>query len=440
MAVLIAYMNGERVGEFTKLSNGAHQFQYDKSWIESTVGRPLSLSLPLQYPKITSDCVINYFYNLLPDLSEVRDRIVARYQAKSRQTFDLLHEVGKDSVGAISLLTDDEEPNTKQLDYEVLTPARLKQVLSAYQSNIPLGMLEDESDFRISVAGAQEKTALLKINNEWCIPKASTPTTHIIKLPIGKIQQPNATLDMSDSVENEYLCIQLAKKLGFNVPNVEIIHCDGIKAIAVERFDRKWIKNNTKLLRLPQEDMCQAFGLPSSIKYEADGGPSIKIIMDLLMGSSQSLKDRDAFMRFQVFQWLIGATDGHAKNFSIFINAQGSYHLTPFYDILSAYPILGGKGMNIRSLKLAMGLTASKGKKYPIDKIYTRHFIDTAKAVGFDTARMEEIIKEFAINMPKAIKELEAQLPSDFPKSISDSIFSNALRMVNKIGLSNDLQ
>ncbi len=118
---------------------------------------------------------------------------------------------------------------------------------------------------------------------------------------------------MSDSVENEYLCIQLAKKLGFNVPNVEIIHCDGIKAIAVERFDRKWIKNNTKLLRLPQEDMCQAFGLPSSIKYEADGGPSIKIIMDLLMGSSQSLKDRDAFMRFQVFQWLIGATDGHAK-------------------------------------------------------------------------------------------------------------------------------
>lgn len=87
-----------------------------------------------------------------------------------------------------------------------------------------------------------------------------------------------------------------------------------------------------------------------------------------------------------------------------------------------------------------MGLTASKGKKYPIDKIYTRHFIDTAKAVGFDTARMEEIMKEFAINMPNAIKELEAELPSDFPKSISNSIFSNALRMVNKIRLSKDLQ
>lgn len=96
--------------------------------------------------------------------------------------------------------------------------------------------------------------------------------------------------------------------------------------------------------------------------------------------------------------------------------------------------------MNIRSLKLAMGLTASKGKKYPIHKIYTRHFIDTAKSVGFDTARMEEIMKEFAVDIPNTIKELEAELPSDFPKNISDSIFSNALRMVNKIRLNKDLQ
>ncbi len=169
--------------------------------------------------------------------------------------------------------------------------------------------------FRISVAGAQEKTALLKIENQWCIPKGATPTTHIIKLPIGKIHQPNSVLDMSDSVENEYLCLSLAKSLGFNVPNAEIIYTNDIKAIAVERFDRRWSNDKSWLLRLPQEDMCQVFGLPSALKYEADGGPGIKAIMDLLMGSSLSLKDRESFMRFQVFQWLIGATDGHAKNF-----------------------------------------------------------------------------------------------------------------------------
>lgn len=65
--------------------------------------------------------------------------------------------------------------------------------------------------------------------------------------------------------------------------------------------------------------MCQTFGLPSSVKYESDGGPGIAQIMAFLMGSSEALKDRYDFMKFQVFQWLIGATDGHAKNFSVFV-------------------------------------------------------------------------------------------------------------------------
>ncbi|MBD1575919.1 type II toxin-antitoxin system HipA family toxin [Vibrio sp. S11_S32] len=437
MASLIAYMNGERVGELIKLTNGAHQFQYDKTWIESSLGRPLSLSLPLQYPKITTDCVINFFDNLLPDLPEIRARIVARYQAKSLQTFDLLKEVGKDSVGAISLLTNNETPHTKQLNYEVLSQTRLKQVLSAYQSNIPLGMLEDQADFRISVAGAQEKTALLKINDQWCIPKAATPTTHIIKLPIGKIQQPNAVLDMTDSVENEYLCIQLAQALGFQVPTVEILQVEDIKALAVERFDRRWSKDKTWLLRLPQEDMCQAFGLPSAIKYESDGGPGITAIMQLLMGSSHSLQDRDTFMRFQVFQWIIGATDGHAKNFSIFINTKGTYHLTPFYDILSAYPVLNGAGLNIRALKLAMGLKATKGKKYPLNKIYPRHFLDTAKEVGFDPHRMQAILDEMMTAYPKAIEHVVQALPQGFPTHITDAIVVNSLKMLEKLNLRN---
>ncbi|MGL0819724.1 type II toxin-antitoxin system HipA family toxin [Vibrio vulnificus] len=436
MASLSAYMNGEKVGTLVKLSNGAHQFQYARTWVESPLGRPLSLSLPLQYQTIKSDCVINYFDNLLPDLPEVRDRIVARYHAKSRQAFDLLAEVGKDSVGAISLHAEDEElSNFKCLSYEKLSTKRLEQVLCAYRSKIPLGMLEDETDFRISVAGAQEKTALLKIENQWCIPKGSTPTTHIIKLPIGKIHQPNSVLDMSDSVENEYLCLSLAKNLGFNVPNAEIIYANDIKAIAVERFDRRWSNDKSWLLRLPQEDMCQVFGLPSALKYEADGGPGIKAIMDLLMGSSNSLKDRESFMRFQVFQWLIGATDGHAKNFSISINASGSYQLTPFYDVLSAFPMLGGNGLNIRSLKLAMGLKATRGRKYHIDKIYSRHFLDTAKECGFDPDAMETILQDFIRAIPHAIDSVSKSLPYGFPSNISDSIFENTLKINKKITL-----
>ncbi|MDD1784122.1 type II toxin-antitoxin system HipA family toxin [Enterovibrio sp. ZSDZ35] len=436
METLVAYMNGERIGEFIKLANGAHEFQYDARWIESPIGRPLSLSLPLQYKKHASSHVINYFDNLLPDLSEIRDRIVARYQAESRQAFDLLKQVGKDSVGAIALYKPSEDsPSFKQLDYDILTDERLEKVLSAYKTNIPLGMLNDEDDFRISVAGAQEKTALLKVGNNWCIPKGSTPTTHIIKLPIGEIKQPAATLDMSDSVENEYLCLLLAKALGLNVPNAEIIHCNGIKALAVERFDRRWSKDNSWILRLPQEDMCQAFGKPSAIKYESDGGIGIKDIMKLILGSSNALEDRDAFMRFQVFQWIIGATDGHAKNFSIFLGAGGSYQLTPFYDILSAYPIMGGKGLHLRSLKLAMGLKANKGRKYKLDKIFARHFLATAKEVGFSTQRMEDILDEFAHQLPAAIEHVKQQLPEVFPAHIADAIFENSLKMVKRVSM-----
>ncbi len=433
MQKLIAYMNGELVGTLEKHKNGAHTFQYDKNWLTNAVTRPLSLSLKLQLPAITSDAVINYFDNLLPDSPQVRDRIVARYKASSKQPFDLLKEIGKDSVGAIALLPPDRPYKKEPLSYEVLDNKKLETVLSAYKSDIPLGMIEEEEDFRISVAGAQEKTALLFVDEQWCIPKGNTPTTHIIKLPIGEIQQANATLDLKDSVENEYLCIELARALGVAVPNVQIIQTDNIKALAVERFDRRWTKDRAGLLRLPQEDICQVFGMPSSIKYESQGGPGIAQIMELLMGSSNALEDRYNFMRFQVFQWLIGATDGHAKNFSIYIDKGGSYKLTPFYDILSAYPLLGGKGLNIRKLKLAMGLKATKGKKYEISKILPRHFLDTAKDVNFNQDTMQEIIDEMKDALPKAMLQVSATLPKGFPEHIVSSIFENTQKIVKKI-------
>ncbi len=367
MPKLVTWMNNQRVGELTKLANGAHTFKYAPEWLASRYARPLSLSLPLQRGNITSDAVFNFFDNLLPDSPIVRDRIVKRYHAKSRQPFDLLSEIGRDSVGAVTLIPEDETVTCPIMAWEKLTEARLEEVLTAYKADIPLGMIREENDFRISVAGAQEKTALLRIGNDWCIPKGITPTTHIIKLPIGEIRQPNATLDLSQSVDNEYYCLLLAKELGLNVPDAEIIKAGRVRALAVKRFDRRWNTERTVLLRLPQEDMCQTFGLPSSVKYESDGGPGIAQIMAFLMGSSEALKDRYDFMKFQVFQWLIGATDGHAKNFSVFIQAGGSYRLTPFYDIISAFPVLGGTGIHISDLKLAMGLNASKGKKTAID-------------------------------------------------------------------------
>ena len=166
MPKLVTWMNNQRVGELTKLANGAHTFKYAPEWLASRYARPLSLSLPLQRGNITSDAVFNFFDNLLPDSPIVRDRIVKRYHAKSRQPFDLLSEIGRDSVGAVTLLPENETITRPIMAWEKLTEARLEEVLTAYKADIPLGMIREENDFRISVAGAQEKTALLRIGND----------------------------------------------------------------------------------------------------------------------------------------------------------------------------------------------------------------------------------------------------------------------------------
>ncbi len=156
-------------------------------------------------------------------------------------------------------------------------------------------------------------------------------------------------------------------------------------------------------------------------------------IMAFLMGSSEALRDRYDFIKFQVFQWLIGATDGHAKNFSVFIQAGGSYRLTPFYDIISAFPVLGGTGIHISDLKLAMGLNASKGKKTAIDKIYPRHFLATAKVLRFPEVQMHEILSDFARMIPAALDNVKTSLPTDFPENVVTAVETNVLRLHGRL-------
>ncbi|EMR8974306.1 autotransporter outer membrane beta-barrel domain-containing protein [Escherichia coli] len=149
--------------------------------------------------------------------------------------------------------------------------------------------------------------------------------------------------------------------------------------------------------------------------------------------NSEALRDRYDFIKFQVFQWLIGATDGHAKNFSVFIQAGGSYRLTPFYDIISAFPVLGGTGIHISDLKLAMGLNASKGKKTAIDKIYPRHFLATAKVLRFPEVQMHEILSDFARMIPAALDNVKTSLPTDFPENVVTAVETNVLRLHGRL-------
>ena len=315
-ASLFVSMNGESVGVLKRSSTGNLEFSYSRTWLESEKSRPISLSIPLGETVYTGDRVENFFDNLLPDSQPIRNRIQTHLGAVSNRAFDLLWHVGRDCVGALQLTPEEELADLRMISSRPLTDVKIADNLRNYRT-MPLGMRADE-DFRISIAGAQEKTALLKRDNQWHLPQGTTPTSHIFKLPIGRIEQ--SGLDLSDSVENEWLCHLILKAYGLPIAHTEIGVFDGVTALIVERFDRRWAQDGSWLMRLPQEDMCQALNVSPALKYEGDGGPGIAPIMDLLLASWKSAFDRRTFMTLNLLYWLLFAIDGHAKNFSIFLH------------------------------------------------------------------------------------------------------------------------
>jgi len=412
------WMNGFPVGALTKRSTGALEFIYMPEWLGTAGARPISFSMPLQHRPYAGGLVYNYFDNLLPDNKQIRDRIQARFKVATSHPFDLLAAIGMDCVGAVQIVAEGEEPHdVKRIDGDPLTDTQVAQLLKNYQA-APLGMSEDEGEeFRVSIAGAQEKTALLWKDGAWHRPIGATPTTHIIKLPIGKIE--HSGMDLSDSCENEWLCLKIADAFGLPVCHADVGMFDDAKALVVERFDRRhadgWI------MRLPQEDMCQALGISPNIKYESDGGPGISAIMRFLMQSRESRQDREVFFKAQVLFWLLAAIDGHAKNFSIFIEPDGRYRMTPLYDIMSAHPLLVTRQLEAKKIKMAMALTG-KNRHYHWDKIQPRHFVSTAKQVGFNEKAAKAIIDEVMEMVDEVISKLESQIPSNFPEAISVAI------------------
>jgi serine/threonine-protein kinase HipA len=374
--------------------------------------------MPLVEQAYSGDVVENYFDNLLPDSQSIRNRIQKRFKAKSNKGFDLLWHIGRDCVGALQLFPEDTSVDVKQIEAEPVSDAEIAGILQNYRT-MPLGMQEDK-DFRISVAGAQEKTALLRLDNKWHIPLKATPTSHIFKLPIGRIEHSN--MDLSDSVENEWLCHAILKSHELPVAQTQIALFDGTKALVVERFDRRWSVDGSWLIRLPQEDMCQALNTPPALKYETDGGPGIEQIMKLLLGSDRSLEDRKTFMAQVFLFWIMGAIDGHAKNFSIFLLPGGAFHLTPAYDVISAYPLIAKKQLSRREIKMAMSVKGAD-RYYKWERMQKRHWLTMAKMCRFPEDEMARIIQDVLAKMDQVIGRVEAELPKDFPGDVAEALF-----------------
>lgn len=415
-------MNGERVGDWHRPSGSGQEFTYAESWLASAAARPISLSLPLRPSNKPYRAGVEAFFdNLLPDNRQIRDRIQQRFHTTSAGAFDLLAEIGRDCVGALQLLPEDQAPGSvRRITAEPLSLDGVADLLNRSLGNAFTREESSDDTFRISLAGAQEKTALLFTDGVWHRPTGTTPTTHILKLPLGISPQ---GIDLSSSVENEWLCSEVVRSFGIDVAQCWVETFGEYKVLVVERFDRRPASGGKWYLRLPQEDFCQATATPPGLKYESDGGPGIAKVMNLLLGSEQSETDRRDFMRTQVVFWLLAAIDGHAKNFSIFLLPAGAYKLTPRYDIISAYPVLGhGRGkLAPEKIKMAMAVQATN-RHYRWQEIHGRHWLATAKRCGF--SEMKSVLEDVIVRTPKVIEQARGVIPAKFPAHIADSILN----------------
>ncbi len=421
---LALWANGSHVGRWTVGAGGDMVLQYAPAWRASAVGRPLSLSLPFGFGNepLKGPAVEHYFDNLLPDSPTLRKRVAERFRTGSVAAFDLLAAIGRDCVGALQFLPEGAEPEGHdRVEGVEVDEAAIERHLLEVVTPGRFGAARDpDDDFRISLAGAQEKDAFLRWNGRWMKPRGATPTTHIFKLPLGLVGGRQA--DFSSSVDNEWLCLTLLAAYGLPVPKAEIATFGRQRVLVVERFDRVLARDGQRLLRLVQEDFCQATGTSPLRKYEADGGPGLGALFTLLQQSVDAERDLRTLIASQLLFWMLRAPDGHAKNFSLHLLPGGRYRLAPLYDVMSAYPVMGDgpTQWSPRELKLAMALVG-KNRHYEAERIQRRHFNSTARRFGYGESA-EPLIQAIVERTPAVIDEVQRALPAGFSQAVADRV------------------
>ncbi|MFK5927201.1 MAG: type II toxin-antitoxin system HipA family toxin [Desulfuromusa sp.] len=319
MDILNVYLNRHLVGQLTHTA-GLLSFSYEPDYLNASKALPLSRHLPLTGATTFDDAASRAFFeNLLPE-ANVRTQVARTLGISPENIFGLLSELGGDCAGAVQLLPDGEDAH-KFGRYRLIS----EEELAAELANLPdHPFLADEEGVRLSLAGAQNKLPVHYDGTNFYIPEGEAASTHILKTPIDRLE---------NTVVNEAFCMNLADRVGLNVPYARAINIGNDLVYLVERYDRRQTQDGT--MRLHQEDFCQALGVESSFKYEKEGGPGFTACFDLLRDwSDEPLVDVAELLRWALFNFMIGNADAHGKNIS-FLYADGQVRLTPFYDLIS---------------------------------------------------------------------------------------------------------
>ena len=324
MNKLIFYYQDKIVGFLIFDEEERLSFQYDNSWLSYKDRFPLSIAVPLSEKIYGHLETKSFFENLLPE-GEIKDLIEAHGKSSIKSEFGFLKEFGGDCAGAFKIL-----PETIKASKNKTQRKELK-LSTIYKYLVEKKSLTDEilnhEGGKFSLAGAQDKFAIIYENQKIYLPLDGSPTTHIIKPHVRYFKTTH------DTPYNEYFCMKLAKAIGLNVPGVDIIEGD-FPLYIIERFDRV-IKEDGDILRLHQQDFCQAQGVTSLKKYEADGGPSFKNNYHLIKKySSAPIPDLNQLLKWFLFNLVIGNNDSHSKNLA-FLQSDDGIRLSPFYDLLS---------------------------------------------------------------------------------------------------------
>ncbi|KTC94096.1 type II toxin-antitoxin system HipA family toxin [Legionella erythra] len=395
---LDVYLNQTLTGQLSIDSYGDMLFDYDENYLSAAGSLPLSHSLPLQKKTYAERECRPFFNGILPE-SHLRASIARQLGISEKNDFALLAAIGGECAGAVSLLPPslhiaDLKPDYRQIDDNA--------VVEILHTMLQKPMLVGEDGIRLSLAGAQDKLAVTVMNGHLALPINGAPSTHILK-PVNR--------DFPSLIENEWFCLNLARKIGLNAVEAELRYAEGTPYLLVKRYDRIVVEHTIQ--RLHQEDFCQAMGIASEKKYQREGGPSLKDCFHLLKDVS-SIPAIDIKMLLQgvLFNLIIGNNDAHGKNFSLLYSAKNS-RLAPFYDMISTvyYPTLASK--------MAMKI----GSKYEFDGLFPRHIEQMAEEIGLSPAL---VLKETV----RIINVLEKHL-EDSP--FSDMIWQRANKLSERL-------
>ncbi|MBR1004256.1 MULTISPECIES: type II toxin-antitoxin system HipA family toxin [Bradyrhizobium] len=387
MTELVTLLDGKEIGRVHNDTHGRLTFIYDDQWRNAPEAYPLSLSMPIAAKEHGRAAVEAFLWGLLPDNEQVLARWAAKFQVSARNVFALISHVGEDCAGAVQFVTPERLEairSGKEDKVEWLDEAELAKRLQALREDHAAWRLPRDTG-QFSLAGAQPKTALLLQNDRWGIPSGRIPTTHILKPPTGHFD---------GHAENEHICLMLARNLGLPAAQSKVRRFKDEVAIVVERYDRQQKGND--IIRVHQEDTCQALGILPTKKYQNEGGPSATNIIDLLRTySTDRDTDLDTFVTALGFNWLIAGTDAHAKNYSLLLSGP-DVRLAPLYDIASILPY---DEVDLRKAKLAMKI----GGEYKVELIGLRQWQKFARDVRTNADQLIEVLISMAKHLPDEV-------------------------------------